>query len=85
MKGDDDIDMRQADGVPATDDQATQARRAFLKKAGAFAVYTPPVIMMLMHPSRTAVASGTKRNNGVRAHGPGHGQGPAYGLNGQNK
>ncbi len=28
-----------------------ESRRAFLKKAGKFAVYTPPTVMMLMKPS----------------------------------
>jgi hypothetical protein len=35
-----------------------QARREFLEKAGRFAVYTTPTIVMLMHPSAEAIASG---------------------------
>lgn len=31
--------------------EAEQSRRAFLKKAGKFAIYTPPVVMLLMNPS----------------------------------
>jgi hypothetical protein len=31
--------------------EAEESRRAFLKKAGKFAVYTPPAVMLLMQPS----------------------------------
>ena len=31
--------------------EAVSSRRDFLKKAGKFAVYTPPAVMMLMKPS----------------------------------
>lgn len=40
------------------------ARRDFLIKAGKFAIYTPPAIMMLMHPSASALAKSLKGNNG---------------------
>lgn len=40
------------------------ARRDFLKKAGKFAIYTPPAMMLLMHPSRYAVSKSLKGNNG---------------------
>lgn len=33
-----------------------KSRRDFLKKAGKLALYTPPAIMLLMHPSRHALA-----------------------------
>ena len=33
-----------------------ESRRDFLKKAGKMAIYTPPAIMLLMHPSRHALA-----------------------------
>ncbi len=33
------------------------SRRDFMKTAGKFALYTPPAIMLLMNPSRKAVAS----------------------------
>ncbi len=33
-----------------------ESRRDFLKKAGKMALYTPPAIMLLMHPSRHALA-----------------------------
>ena len=35
------------------------SRREFLKTAGRIAIYTPPAVMMLLHPSRKALASGT--------------------------
>lgn len=35
-----------------------ESRREFLKKAGKFAVYTPPTISLLMHPDVQAIASG---------------------------
>lgn len=44
---------------------ATESRRKFLKKAGAFAIYTPPAISMLMHPSHASVtksAGGSYQN-----------------------
>jgi len=37
------------------EDNVKKNRRAFLKKAGKFAVYTPPAMMLLMHPSANAV------------------------------
>jgi hypothetical protein len=33
-------------------------RREFLKKAGRFALYTPPTILALLHPGMHAIASG---------------------------
>jgi len=45
-------------------DTTRSARRDFLKKAGKFAIYTPPAIMMLMHPSAHAVRKSLKGNNG---------------------
>ena len=45
-------------------DTTGSARRDFLKKAGKFAVFTPPAIMMLMHPSRNAVSKSLRGNNG---------------------
>lgn len=35
--------------------EARESRRDFLKKAGAFAIYTPPAITMLMHPSHASI------------------------------
>ena len=40
------------------DDSILDARRDFLKKASAAALYTPPSLILLMQPSRTAIASG---------------------------
>ena len=38
-------------GGPVDPEQAVaESRRDFLKKAGKFAVYTPPAVMMLMKP-----------------------------------
>lgn len=34
-----------------------ETRREFLIKAGKIAVYTPPALMMLMHPSKTKACS----------------------------
>jgi hypothetical protein len=39
-------------------ESSQQARRDFLRRAGRFALYTPPTIMMLMHPGTEAIASG---------------------------
>ena len=37
--------------------EAEQARREFMKAAGKLAIYTPPALMLLMRPSREAVAA----------------------------
>lgn len=42
---------------PPQSDNAVKCRREFLKKAGAFALYTPPTIMLLMQPSHDAIAA----------------------------
>ncbi len=34
-----------------------ETRREFMIKAGKIAVYTPPALMMLMHPSKTKACS----------------------------
>ena len=49
-----------------TKEKTARARRDFLKKAGKFAVYTPPTIMMLMHPSANATGGSITGNNGFR-------------------
>lgn len=50
-------------------DEASESRRAFLEKAGKLAVYTPPLMVALMQPSRHAVAASGGRivhgNNGL--------------------
>jgi len=37
--------------------EAEQARRDFMKTAGKLAIYTPPALMLLMRPSREAIAA----------------------------
>jgi len=44
--------------------QAREARRDFLKKAGRFAIYTPPAMMVLMRPSSATIA----RSGGKHPH-----------------
>jgi len=39
--------------IQASDEES---RREFLVKAGKFAIYTPPAVMLLMHPSKDALA-----------------------------
>ena len=39
--------------IQASDEET---RREFLVKAGKFAIYTPPAVMLLMHPSKDALA-----------------------------
>ena len=46
------------------DYKTIRARRDFLKKAGKFAAYTPPAMMLLMYPSRDAISKSLKGNNG---------------------
>ncbi len=36
---------------PTIDQEASNSRRSFLKKAGKLAIYTPPAMMVLMKPS----------------------------------
>ena len=44
-------------GGPVDPEQAVaESRRDFLKKAGKFAVYTPPAVMVLMKPSYATVS-----------------------------
>jgi len=38
-----------------------ETRREFLVKAGKVAIYTPPAVMLLMHPSKKVLASGGGR------------------------
>ncbi|QBQ55675.1 hypothetical protein [Nitrosococcus wardiae] len=47
--------------VPS-EESRVEARRKFLKTAGKFALYTPPTLTLLMHPSVHAIS---KSNNGV--------------------
>jgi len=39
----------------STEDAARDSRRTFLKKAGVFALYTPPAVTMLMQPSQASM------------------------------
>jgi hypothetical protein len=43
-----------------------ESRRDFLKKAGKFAVYTPPVVMVLMKPSYATVGGSANGRPGTR-------------------
>lgn len=43
------------DSLDARDKEVTESRREFLKKAGRFAVYTPPAVMLLMQPSHATM------------------------------
>jgi hypothetical protein len=50
--------------------EAEQGRRDFMKAAGKLAIYTPPALMLLMRPSREAVAASaglpqTSQTNGT--------------------
>jgi hypothetical protein len=42
--------------VKAHSDLNLSSRRDFMKTAGKLAIYTPPAIMLLMHPNRQAIA-----------------------------
>jgi hypothetical protein len=39
-----------------------ETRREFLIKAGKVAIYTPPAVMLLMHPSKDALAQSGNGN-----------------------
>ena len=43
-----------------------ESRRDFLKKAGKFAVYTPPAVMALMRPSYATVSGSANGRPGTR-------------------
>ncbi len=45
--------------------QVEESRRKFLEKAGKLAIYTPPVLTLMMNPSRHALARSPGCNNGV--------------------
>jgi hypothetical protein len=49
--------MSTQDSTNTPTDHSLEARRAFLRKAGRFAAYTPPTIMLLMHPSAKSIAA----------------------------
>lgn len=57
-------------------------RREFLKTAGKFAAYTPPAVMLLMHPSANAVMKSaiSRGNNGIGQEKRGIIDGPPPGL-----
>ena len=48
--------MKKKDALLLPLESNEESRRDFLKKAGKMALYTPPAIMLLMHPSRNALA-----------------------------
>ena len=48
----------------STENEATsESRRAFLKKAGAFALYAPPAITLLSQPSHASIMSSPGGNH----------------------
>jgi formiminotetrahydrofolate cyclodeaminase len=50
--------------IPQKTDE--ESRREFLVKAGKMALYIPPAMMVLMHPSRKALACGSIIQGGNR-------------------
>ena len=71
---------KEAVSMPQTTDE--ESRREFLIKAGKMALYIPPAMMVLMHPSRNAFACSKSvsirpnrdRGGNFSGHGgPGHG------------
>jgi len=55
--------MEKKDELLAPLESDEESRRDFLKKAGKLALYTPPAIMLLMHPSRHALACSVRPQN----------------------
>jgi hypothetical protein len=47
-----------------SEESRLEARRDFLKKAGKFALYTPPVVTLLMYPSMQAIAKSSGGGGG---------------------
>ena len=65
MSNDTRQDSERTELKPSDEDTIRAERREFLRKAGRFAVYTPPAMMLLMKPSRNAVAgSALGKGNG---------------------
>jgi len=52
--------------IPQKTDE--ESRREFLIKAGKMALYIPPAMMVLMHPSRNALACGSIIQSRSRRH-----------------
>ena len=48
------METKEATSIPQKKDE--ESRREFLIKAGKMALYIPPAMMVLMHPSRNAFA-----------------------------
>jgi hypothetical protein len=46
--------------------EAQQSRREFLERAGKFAAYTTPALLVLMYPGDHAIASGIVEEKGKR-------------------
>jgi hypothetical protein len=59
----------------ASEESRLEARRDFLKKAGKFALYTPPIVSLLMYPSMQAIAKSGGGGYGGRAGGGNRGGG----------
>ena len=53
------MENRSIDGMDLSADE--KSRREFMKSAGKFAVYTPPLLMLLMAPRTEAIAASTGR------------------------
>ena len=69
---------KEAVSMPQTTDE--ESRREFLIKAGKMALYVPPAMMVLMHPSRNAFACGKSiscggSHGGCEHHGGNYGGG----------
>jgi hypothetical protein len=67
--------MKPVDRTPATEatDALDASRRAFLKNAGKFAVYTPPAMLALSSPSFKAIAQSSGGNDQSPPRGGGNG------------
>ena len=48
--------MKTKEAIPTPQKTDEESRREFLIKAGKMALYIPPAMMLLMHPSRNALA-----------------------------
>jgi len=63
--------MKSKEAAPIAKKTDEESRREFLIKAGKMALYIPPAMMVLMHPSRNAIACNKSYNPPPPNCGPG--------------
>ena len=65
-------DKKDVEIEKSIDGENTESRRAFLKKAGLVALYTPPAMAVLMSPSQASMMKSPGGQYGNHGHPAGH-------------